>query len=164
MIPSSSGRGSTSHLPRCRRHAVAVHAPQVVSVGRTKSYPRRNVPTVRIRPSTFASDGDVPYLFRGCKKSIVLRSFDTGSGSGTRPHGAIPQDDVNLLLHPLDAYSIEAAAQPAHPADTAVRPQDRWHFTNRFCANTCTHLGSGAADGQAVGRNFARCHALPIVR
>ena len=38
-----------------------------------------------------------------------------------RPHGAILRDDMNLLLHPLDAYSLEAAAQPGIAADRFAR-------------------------------------------
>jgi len=45
---------------------------------------------------------------------------------------------------------LRFAAQQAHPADAAARPQDRWRFTISFYAYTRTDLDGGAADGQAV--------------
>lgn len=49
--------------------------------------------------------------------------------------------------------SLEAAAaEHAHPADAAVRPQDRWHFEAWIHSVSFPDLQGGAADGHAVGR------------
>ena len=44
------------------------------------------------------------------------------------------------------------AAQPAHPADAATRPQDRSDFEGWIRPDSFPDLEGGAADGQAVGR------------
>lgn len=45
-----------------------------------------------------------------------------------------------------------AAVQQAHPADAALRPQDRAHFDIWFQPNSFPDLQGGAADGHGVGR------------
>jgi len=48
-------------------------------------------------------------------------------------HGSRSVSDVKL-------FRFEGTAQQRIPADAAARPQDRWHFTIWFYADTHTNL------------------------